>query len=285
MTSQPTTHRRKEPDVSGDHHSASAASLPQRSPRLYRGFARYCRWYVRRHFDALRLARPGFPQGLGEEPLLVYLNHPSWWDPLVGLLLAELGFSNRAHYAPIDAAGLRQYAFFARLGFFGIDPHHPIGGTRFLRLGQRIMAQPPSALWVTAEGQFTDPRQRPVVLQRGVAHLAKRLDRGIILPLALEYPFWQEKRPEALACFGEPMSITDQPERSADQWQTTLSHQLEHTMDHLSTLACRKAPADWHTLLAGRTGTNGAYDLWRAMRAALRGQCFRRSHWEATRHD
>ena len=34
--------------------------------------------------------------------------------------------------------------------------------------------------------------------------LARRLDAGIILPLAIEYPFWSEKTPEALLAFGRP---------------------------------------------------------------------------------
>jgi 1-acyl-sn-glycerol-3-phosphate acyltransferase len=282
------------PAVEENHHpmiqhdrpqSAGLAPFASKSPRLYRGFGRYCRWYVRRHFNALRLTKPGFPAVSQDEPMLVYLNHPSWWDPLVGLTLAQMGFADRDHYAPIDAAALRQYAFFARLGFFGIDPASPSGGARFLRLGQRVMTRSQTALWVTAEGHFTDPRRRPVTLQRGVAHLAKRVSRGVIVPLALEYPFWQEKKPEALGCFGEPIEIAAQPERSVEGWHALLSDQLERTMDSLAALAMRQNAADWHTLLAGRSGTTPAYDLWRAVRARLRGERFSPSHREATRHD
>ena len=60
-------------------------------------------------------------------------------------------------------------------------------------------------LWITAEGSFTDARTRPVRLRPGLAHLARRVPGATIVPLALEYPFWDERTPEALCRFGTPM--------------------------------------------------------------------------------
>ena len=82
-------------------------------------------------------------------------------------------------------------------------------GDRGAGPGQLAVAwleRPDAALGITPEGRFSDPRERPVRLEPGLAHLARRLDRGVFLPLALEYPFWQERTPEALACFGAPVS-------------------------------------------------------------------------------
>jgi len=260
-------------------------SLPEKSAWLYRGFARFTRWYVKRHFHALRLAKPGWPDDVADQPVLVYLNHPAWWDPLIGLMLADLGFGERMHYAPIDAAAIREYAFFQKLGFFGIDPQQRQGGARFLRLGQRVMRDTNRALWVTAQGTFTDPRDRPVALRPGVAHLAPRLERGIILPLGIEYPFWREKKPEALACFGEPIEIASASPTTVDDWQTLLTSRLEQTMDQLAELAKRRDEADWAVLLSSKVGTTGLYDLWRGIRAKAKGERFRRSHREVMDHD
>ena len=55
-----------------------------------RGFTRYVRRYLRRHFHAVRLVRAGRPEAPAEGPLVIVLNHPSWWDPLVGAVLAGL---------------------------------------------------------------------------------------------------------------------------------------------------------------------------------------------------
>jgi 1-acyl-sn-glycerol-3-phosphate acyltransferase len=219
-----------------------------------------------------------------DEPVLVYLNHPGWWDPLIGLMLAAIGFPDRRHFAPIDAKALKEYAFFQKLGFFGIEPNSQRGGAQFIRIGQAIMQQPSHALWVTAQGRFTDPRERPVTLRPGVAHLAPRLERGRIVPLALEYPFWDEKKPEALACFGEPIDVA-QAEKTAEHWQNRLTEHMQHSMDRLAHLARRRNPDDWRVLLSGQVGTTGFYDLWRAGRAAIRGRRFQRAHGAITRDD
>jgi 1-acyl-sn-glycerol-3-phosphate acyltransferase len=96
--------------------------------------------------------------------LIVVLNHPSWWDPLLGLVLTEL-FADRDHYWPMDADALRRYWVFQRLGAFGIEPATLRGAREFLRTACAILARPRTALWVTAQGRFADPRERPAVIE------------------------------------------------------------------------------------------------------------------------
>ena len=60
-------------------------------------------------------------------------NHPSWWDPLVGLALTEFMHERRIHYCPIDVNGLTQYPFLERLGFFGVEVGTTRGSLAFLR--------------------------------------------------------------------------------------------------------------------------------------------------------
>src|SRR5262249_25711205 len=61
-----------------------------------------CPRWAGRHSPALRLSRPRRPPEPGGRPVVVVLNHPSWWDPLLGVVLAEL-FAGYRHYVPIDA--------------------------------------------------------------------------------------------------------------------------------------------------------------------------------------
>ena len=58
------------------------------------------------------------------------------------------------------------------LGFFGVDPSTLRGAAEFLRTGEAILSAPQRALWVTAQGEFTDVRTRPLQLKTGVGHLA-----------------------------------------------------------------------------------------------------------------
>ena len=79
-------------------------------------FVRVLTHRLRRSFHAIRLARPGVPAVTDGQPLVIYTNHPSWWDAaLVPVLMARL-FPSRRSFAPIDAVALRRYGFMRRLG-------------------------------------------------------------------------------------------------------------------------------------------------------------------------
>ena len=255
-----------------------SVEIPQISPLLLQWFNRYIRFYLRRSFHAIRVSRAGRPIAAPETPLVIFLNHPSWWDPLICLFLAYTLFPDRLHYGPIDAAALARYRIFARMGFFGVTPGTTRGAVTFLRVSQAILSQPKTVLWITPEGQFTDPRQRPTHIQSGISHLAARLDCGVFLPLALEYPFWEERFPEVLARFGEGVGV--EPGRHIDDYTTLFSHQLETTQDALAQDACHHDPTAFDVLLSGSVGIGGVYDIWRSLQARWRGETFRKSHGE-----
>jgi 1-acyl-sn-glycerol-3-phosphate acyltransferase len=241
-------------------------------------FTKYVTWYLRRNFHGVHLLRLTGLEQLEEYPLLVCLNHPSWWDPLMGLYLSQKFFPTRAHYAPIAAAGLAKYKFFERLGFFGIDPETRAGAARFLRVGEAVLRNPDGAFWVTPQGEFTDVRLRPLGIQPGVAHLARRLQRFAMLPLALEYTFWKERFPEAFACFGRPILAESGVEHSAAEWMRLFANALESTADALAAKVQTGDAAAFEPLLKGRAGVGGVYDLWRASKARFQGKTWNAEH-------
>src|SRR4051794_29966533 len=97
----------------------ATVSPPRVSGWCLNGFGRYAERYVGRNFHGVRLLNS--PPTLGAEPLIIYLNHPSWWDPLICLLVRNRFFRNRTSHAPMDAQALGRYSFFKRLGFFPVD--------------------------------------------------------------------------------------------------------------------------------------------------------------------
>jgi 1-acyl-sn-glycerol-3-phosphate acyltransferase len=263
------------------------AVVERYSPRLAAGFGRWLKGYFRRNFDGVRTCRiaadPGLPADPGE-PILVYTNHPSWWDPIHFMLLASHLLPGRRMFGPFDAAALGKYGFFEKIGAFGIDPSTRRGAAEFLSTSRGILATEGTSLWITAQGEFSDPRERPVVLRPGVAHLVRlvrRMERGVVLPLAVEYPFWNERRPEALSCWGTPIPLgpeSEAGERSAEAWNEILTTALTDTMDHLAQEARCRDPRRFETLVSGRSGVGGIYDLWRRAKAVLRGRKFDASH-------
>jgi len=270
---------------------STGADLPRPSRRLFAAFARYSRWFLGRHFHAVRL-HGAMPRPADGGALVVYLNHPSWWDPLLAIVLAHGLLGERTHYGPIDAAALERYRFFRRLGFFGVEMGTVSGARRFLRVATQLLERPGTALWITPEGRFTDPRQRPVQLRPGLGRLARRAAAAggesraapvVFLPLAVEYPFWVERFPEALLRFGEPVEASQLaaelgPAASPADWDRALGLRLEAAQEMLAAAALARDSADFHRLVGGRAGVGGVYDLWRAARALVVGERFVRRH-------
>jgi 1-acyl-sn-glycerol-3-phosphate acyltransferase len=254
---------------------------PEVSPLLLSLFERYVGSYLARQFHAFRLSKTQRPDpvAIRGKPLIVYFNHPSWWDPLTCLRLAEQFFPERKHYAPMEAATLRKYPFFERLGFFGVELGSPRGARRFLTVSRQVLSRPDSALWIAAEGQFTDPRVRPVRLRSGIGHLAARVRQAVLLPVALEYPFWEERTLEALARFGEEIPAGEAGLTAVD-WTTVLETRLQDALDALAAESLARDPARFDVLLSGSAGVGGIYDTWRRLKARFRGDHFQPKHGE-----
>jgi len=272
-TTPPPTTPLPEPDV-----------MARRSPGLVRFFGRVMERQMIRSFHRVRIARPGPPPLPAGRPVVIYCNHPSWWDAAFAIVLATRLFPERRSYGPIDAHALARYRFMGRIGLFGVKPDSLAGAAAFLRIGGALLARPDTILWVTAEGRFTDPRARPVRLRPGLAVLLRQVPDALVLPLALEYPFWTERTPEALARFGPPVDLGQDGDTAPDALHTRLERALEATMNALARDAIAKDPAVFNTLLSGTSGVGGIYGLWSRLRALAAGRRFDPDHASVTRH-
>ena len=74
--------------------------LPTVSPLLRHWFLRYAEHYVRRNMHGLRVAGEHYANSVAGRPVLVYMNHPGWWDPMIAAVLARRYFSAGSHTLP-----------------------------------------------------------------------------------------------------------------------------------------------------------------------------------------
>ena len=236
------------------------------------------RRFFRRHMRAVRLARWGMPRDHGGRPMVVFANHPGWWDGVAFMLLSRALFPGRRMYIPMDAAALARYPFMRRLGVFGVETGTPRGAIAFLRLSGEVLASPDRMLWMNAPGRFSDVRERPVPIAPGLTRLPEVAPDAVFVPLALDYPFWTERKAEMLCAFGTPiegaaLAALDRDARSAE-----FSAALTLTMDRLAGDAIARDPLRFETLLRGREGMGGVFPLWRRGVATLRGERYDPRH-------
>jgi 1-acyl-sn-glycerol-3-phosphate acyltransferase len=238
---------------------------PPISAGMLRLFRRIVRAYFRRHFRAVLVQQVEQAERLAklDGPLIVYANHSSWWDPMVSVLLAEELFPGRRHYAPMDAAALAKYPILQKLGIFPVEMKSPKGAAQFLRTSQAILAES-GVLWITPQGRFADPRE-PLEFKTGLGALAIRVPNLTLLPMAIEYTFWDERLPETLLRFGDPIQVL--PEANADAATHMLQNALAAVMKELETAVLARDASAFNMLLQGGRGTGGFYALGRRLRA------------------
>ena len=249
--------------------SLSEDPIKLHAPRLFRAFGWYLSWFFWRNFHAVRIARDGYPHVSPDRPLIVYSNHSSWWDPALFMLLSNIILRDRRGFGPMEEQALGRYKLFRRFGVFGIDTATRQGAARFMATSLRVLSQPGTALWITAEGQFADTRVRPVRLRPGLAHLVRRAPHAVVVPLAIEYTFWNERKPEALLRFGDPVEINNSAAEGTGvaTWNALLEQRLSETMDALARDSTRRDPALFLRVLRGRVGVGGVYDFGRRIAA------------------
>jgi hypothetical protein len=263
--------------TSGPSASPSSRPAPRRPSRfLLRFFDLYLSLHVPFHFRALRISHPErFP--LTARPLIVVINHPSWWDPLTSILLSRFFLRDANHYAPIDSISLPRNNILAGLGLFPVEQGTPRGAVQFLRAAQCILSDSNSLLWLTPQGGFTDVRPRPVVFKSGLASLIKRLDDVTVLPFAYEYTYWDERLPEILTNCGQPLlfrrglltseSLAATPEQTDPG--ASIAAALASTQDELSNLAATRNLECFHTVMGGHTGVGFLRGMWLNFKAAI----------------
>ena len=238
---------------------------PPISAGMLRFFRRIVRSYFRRHFRAVLVQQAEQTQRLAKVcgPLIVYANHSSWWDPMVSVLLAETLFPGRKHYAPMDSAALAKYPILRKLGIFPVEMNSPKGAAQFLRMSQTILAEG-GVLWITPQGRFADPRE-PLEFKPGMGALAIRVPGLTLLPMAIEYTFWDERLPETFLRFGTPLQLPT--EANADAATRMLQDALACVMKELETSVLDRNAEAFSVLLQGGRGTGGFYALGRKLRA------------------
>lgn len=244
----------------GAGHDRLIPARPSR--RFSSGFGFYVRRLIRRRFHALRVASSDGldTAGLDETttPLIVLLNHSSWWDPLVAFHLAREFLPNRPTLAPMDRDQLERFGFFRRIGVFGIDPDDPesLDAMRDYVLDE-LKRDPSSSIWLTPQGRFTDVRE-PIRIRPGAASIASALGSVRCVSVAIEYVFWQESRPEALI----RMHDVEQPEQATTAgWQRAMTSAMQTNADALETLSRERDPERFESIVGDRARTSPVYDL------------------------
>jgi hypothetical protein len=262
----------------------SQPTLPTSKKWLVDGFLYFSSRMVAKQFQSFAIQVNGaeLDRIPPTTPVVVFANHASWWDPISASLIRQKYFSNRIFYAPIDADALKNYRIMAELGFYGLKLNTIRGAADFLATTQVILQTPNSALFITPEGKFTDVRDHSPELMPGLSHLVSKVPEIVFVPLALEYGFWDESRPQIFAKLGDAIHCDHrkhaETELNKSQWNELLTQRLRQTQTELASSVIQREGSAFQYVIASRPKRLGWYDYFRSWRAFLCGHKFDPRH-------
>ena len=237
---------------------------------------------VRSKFTCFAVQFEEPPELLAREghAMVVFANHVGWWDPIVAMLLRKAYFPSHTLFAPIDAKALEAYGIFRSLGFYGIQLDRLAGAAEFLKTSRALLEKPTNSIWITPEGTFTDCRDHNRPLMPGLAHLAADAPKAVFVPLAIEYPFWEEPRPMIAIRFGAGTCFS--PDQNKKECEEILRNSLRRTQQELAQAVIGRDHSHFDYLIQPRSQRQGFYDTMRSWKAWMQGRPFDPSHRSVT---
>ncbi len=183
-----------------------AAKTPLRTWAL----GHYVEWKLRSNFRGL-WASGALPEG--DEPLLMYANHTSFWDGFAAHAFSE--HHGRDGYALMEEHNLARYRFLTRLGAFSIRRGDARSARETLKYAAQLLTRPRAAVCVFPQGGLAPRARAPLQLEGGVELLA-RITGVRCVPMAMHFGFFEHEYPDIVLHVGAahaPESLTSMSAR------------------------------------------------------------------------
>ncbi len=142
-------------------------------------------------------------------PSIIYAPHMNWWDGIVGYNLMRRAFKVKPRMMIEE---MNRFPLFSFIGAFPVNKASAQAAMISLKYIVDNLKEPDLGFWIFPQGIVKPPNFRPIEFQTGLAYIAQNVAKkhgGVnLIPLAVNYTFLREDRPECLAQVGEPVIIT-----------------------------------------------------------------------------
>jgi len=194
-------------------------------------FIKLFRWYTwllfKRRFKNVWLKQEYSP--CSECKTIYFLNHHSWWDGLIPLLLNEFRFHQQAR-AIMEDKQMREYSLFQKIGAFSINREDPRKAITSLRYAVKSFERPHSSLFIYPEGSITHAGST-MDFEGGLAWLSDKLPDVDIVPIAIYMHTIRHDKPELHLHVGRHLHLDD--ELSSKERTTYFENTLDRMLSKL----------------------------------------------------
>lgn len=165
-------------------------------------------WYVRllfrRRFKHVLLDQHYHPGS--ESKTIYYLNHTSWWDGLIPLLLNQKYFHQNAR-AMMEDKQMREHSFFKKIGAFSVNPDDPRSSVRSLRYAVESVSRPNSSLFIYPEGKIVPFSSEKPQFRKGLGWISNQCPGIDVVPIGIYIHTARYDKPELIIRVGKAVPV------------------------------------------------------------------------------
>lgn len=197
------------------------------SPFFIKTFRIYVRLLFKRRFKQVWIRQEYHPYEKSRS--IYYLNHHSWWDGIIPLLLNEYRFQQQAR-ALMEDKQMKRYGFFKKIGAFSINREDPRKAVASLRYAVQSMQRENASLFIYPEGSITPAGSEPS-FEGGLAWLHDKLPDVDFVPIGIYMHTIRGDKPELHLHVGEKVDI--RPELEKESKTELFEQKLESLLEQL----------------------------------------------------
>lgn len=171
-------------------------------------------------------------------PTIVFAPHCNWWD---GIVLYNIAHRILHKEIRLMIEELNRFPLLHRAGAYSVNKKSPQSSIKALKYSVELLNDFRNQLFIFPQGIIRPPHYRPVEFQTGLAFIAqqavKKYGKVNLVPIAIDYCFLRDNRPEVLVEFGKIIELTDANIDRKEYTHTlekALTKVCNHQMDEIS---------------------------------------------------
>lgn len=143
-----------------------------------------------------------------ETPIIMFAPHSNWWDGIVGYNICNRIFKKEIR---LMVEELNRFPLLRRGGAFNVNKKSPQASMEALKYSVDVLGDLNNILYIFPQGIIKPPNFRPIEFQSGLAYIAekaaKKYGKVALMPIAVNYMFLRDNRPEVLVEMGEIIEL------------------------------------------------------------------------------
>lgn len=167
-------------------------------------------------------------------PTILFAPHCNWWDGIVLYNTTHRIFHKEIR---LMVEELNRFPLLRRGGAYSVNKKSPQSAMKALQYSVDVVGDLRNMLCIFPQGIIRPPHFRPIEFQTGLAYIAenavKKYGKVNLIPMAVDYAFFRDNRPEVIVEFGKRIEL-----RKGNELDKMTRRELTHYLEQALTKTC-----------------------------------------------